>query len=115
MEGGGFEARFQLGWIERIWGRRLPVEANGCADHTVVAPAVVAAAMAITRPLACRRTGFPGRGAGDHGGASSPTRHPGEEYINQGPQDQADSHGHEKSDNQRYCEEKRVQRGHCMS
>lgn len=114
MEGGGLEAGFQLSRIERIWGGGLPVEANGCTEHTVVAAAVVAAAMAVTRTLARRRTGFPGRGAGDRGRACSASRHPGEEYIDQDPQDQANCHGHEKSDNQRDCEEKRAQRGQCM-
>lgn len=110
MEGGGLKAGFHLVGIERLWRGSLPVEANGCADHAVVAAAVVAAAVAINRTLAWRSTRFPGRGAGDCGRACSAAGHPSEQDINQGPQDQANCHGHEKSDYQRDCRKKRAQK-----
>lgn len=115
MEGGRLEAGFQLGRVERIWGGSLSVDTKGCAGQTVVAAAVVAAAVVVAGSLARRRTGFPCRGAGDRGRACSAAGHPGEEHVNQGPQDQANCHGHEESYNQRDCEEKRTRRGHCMS
>lgn len=48
---------------------------------------------------------MPRRGAGDCGGACSAAGHPGEEHVNQGPQDQAHCHGHTESYDQRDCEE----------
>lgn len=108
MEGGGPEAGFVPERVEVIWGGGLAVEAESSADQTVVAPPVVAAVAVKAWAVSGRGARLARRAAGDAGRACSASGHPGQDHVNQGPQDQAHSHGHTESYDQRDCEEKNI-------
>lgn len=81
------------------------MEGEGSADQTVVAAPVIAA-VAIKAWPSARSAGLTRCGTGDAGGACFASGHPGQDNINQGPQDQAHRDGHTESYDQRYCEGK---------
>lgn len=101
MEGGGPEAGFVPQRIKGIWGGSLPVEAESSTDQTVVAAPVVAAVAVKAWAIAGRRARLAGRAAGDAGRACLASGHPGQDHVNQGPQDQAHRDGHTESYDQR--------------
>lgn len=99
MEGGGPEAGLMPHSIEVIRGRVLAVEAESCAQQTVVAPAIVAAAVIEPRTAAGGSVRGAERAPGDAGRASSVSGHPCQDHVNHGPQEQTHSNGDTESYN----------------
>lgn len=108
MEGWGPKAGFVPQWVKVIWGGSLAVEAESSTDQTVVAPPVIAA-IAVKAWTGSRGGSRLARwAAGDAGRACSASGHPGQDHVNEGPQDQAHRHGHAESYDQRNCEERNI-------
>lgn len=77
------------------------MEAESSTDQTVVAPPVIAA-IAVKAWTGSRGGSRLARwAAGDAGRACSASGHPGQDHVNEGPQDQAHRHGHAESYDQR--------------
>lgn len=77
------------------------MEAESSTDQTVVAPPVIAAVTVEAWAGTGGGARLARRAAGDAGRACSATRHPRQDHINEGPQDQAHRHGHTESNDQR--------------
>ena len=101
VEGGGPEAGLVPQGVEVIPGGRLPVEAERGAHQAVVAAPVVAAVAVEAGTVAWAGAWWPRGAAGDAGRAGSAAGHPGQQHVNQGPQNQAHPHGHAESYYQR--------------
>lgn len=93
MEGGGPEAGFVNQWVEVIWGGSLTVEGESGTDQTIVAPPVIAAVAVETRAASRGVVWLARRVVSDASRADSTSGHPGQDHIDESPQEQTDSHG----------------------
>lgn len=95
VEGGGPEAGLTAGRVGLVWVRGLlAVEAEGGADQAVVAAPVIAAVAAEARASPAGGVRLASSAAGDANGARPPSGHPGQQHVDQGPQDDSHRHGH---------------------
>lgn len=109
-EGGSPEAGFEPQGVKVLWGGCLAVEAKSSTDQTVVAAAVIVAVVVETWPVTGRCARLASRAAGDAGRSCFASGHPGQDHVNQGPQNQAHCHGYTKNYDKRDCEESNTNR-----
>lgn len=94
VEGGGPEAGLASQRVGLVRRGGLAVETEGGADQTVVAAPVVAAVAVEARAGAGRDAGRARRPPSDAGGTGFASGHPGQDHVDQRPQEEAHGHGH---------------------